>query len=547
MRTPFLPIILFCCLLIAQTHSSYATNHQNETSRGIDDSIDDFILHYMEHRHIPGLAASLVINNTVRWQNAYGWAHIEHHISTTNDTLFKIASVSKTITATALMQLYEQGCFDLSDPINEYLPYPVIHPGYPTTPITFHMLLTHSSGIHDNWEYLFYFVGDAPIPFQTFLQEYLLPGGLYYDAQKNFCTWEPGTHWCYSNIAVALIGYLVEVISDTGFTDYVNTSLFTPLQMNESAWYLRHLNLSHIAMPYKWNGEQYIPYGHIGYVDVPAGDLRTSASQLIHFLTMYINNGSYNHQTILQNTTVQMMLTPQLSFQPNIGLIWWKSIIDGRTVWGHTGGDFGTRAMMHFDPATHIGVIILSNGEADLTELSDALFDYAETLENTPPAPPQPPSGRLQGTTQSTYWYHTNTTDPEGDTIYYQWDWGDGTLSEWLGPYHSHEICNASHTWNQTQCYAIRVKATDEYGAESPWSDPVTIFIGRTAILYGRIANLTSHNHISVFTAIHVRALTFHPWAFHRYTAGETIMVSDQAYHPFLGRTVLFGRFNMIP
>jgi len=481
--TKIIQTLIIGFILVASTSIVFGISHRDRDSALRDDELDDFIIQKMQQRHIPGLSASIVIDDAVKWQEAYGFADFKQNVSVTNETLFKIASVSKTITATALMQLYELGYFNLSDPINEYLPYPVVHPLYPSTNITFHMLLTHSSSINDNWQYLFYFVGDSPIPFQTFLNEYLVPGGLYYDSENNFCPWEPGTNCRYSNIAVALVGYLVEVISDMNFTDYVESYVFTPLDMNESAWFLRDLNISHIAMPYHWDGDEYIPYGHIGYVDVPAGDLRTTSSQLIHFLTMYINDGSYNNQIILNDNTVQLMLTPQLSFQPNIGLIWWKSTIGGRTVWGHNGADFGGRAMMHFDPSTRIGVVVLSNGEADLMDISDALFTYGETLVNSPPDTPMRASGQLQGTIQVEYRYTSQTYDPEDNQIYYLWDWGDGVFSGWLGPFSSGDECSASHTWTEQGNYEIKVKAKDSNGAESTWSDPTPVIMPKNSYL----------------------------------------------------------------
>jgi len=439
------------------------------------DDLNDFIIEKMQNTHLPGLSASVVKNDVVLWQKAYGVADIEENITVTNETLFKIASVSKTITATALMQLYDQGFVNLSDPINQYLPYNVTNPLYPSTNITFHMLLTHSSSINDNWEYLFYFVGDAPIPFQTFLEEYLVSGGLYYDAENNFCPWEPGTNWDYSNIAVALVGYLVEVISGVNFTEYVQNNLCAPLHMNESAWYLRDLNVSHIAMPYHWDGEEFVPYGHIGYVDVPAGDLRTSASQLIHFLTMFINNGWFNGQEILENTTVELMLTPQVPFQPNIGLIWWKNTIGGRIVWGHNGADFGARAMMYFDPTTHIGVVVLCNGESDLTDICDALFDYAETNTNRPPIIPCI-TGPSEGTIHVETHFFFMATDPDADQVSYWIEWGDGTNSGWLGPYASGETITKTHTWTKKGTYNITAKAKDPSGIESDWGTlPITV------------------------------------------------------------------------
>lgn len=471
-----LPSIIICFLLIVNSTPVFSHMLKEKYSSTNIDDLDDFIINKMQTTHLPGLSASIVIDDIVMWQKAYGLANVKNTFNVTNETLFKIASVSKTVTATALMQLYEQGYFNLSDPINEYLPYSVINPLYPSTNITFHMLLTHSSSINDNWEYLFYYVGDAPIPFQTFLEEYLVPGGLYYDAENNFCLWEPGTYWEYSNIAVALIGYLVEVISNVNFTDYVQTNLFTPLDMNESAWYLRDLNESHIAMPYHWDGDEYIPYGHIGYVDVPAGDLRTSTAQLIHFLTMFINNGSYNQQQILENSTVELMLTPQLPFQQNIGLIWWKNIIGGRTVWGHNGVDFGARAMMYFDPSTHIGVVVFTNGESDLTEICDVLFDYAETIVNFPPETPMT-EGPNVGVINVEYMFNTSTIDPNRDQIYYMFSWGDETYSEWLGPFPSGTMITLLHSWSDIGEYEITVKAKDMYNASSNWSEPLIISI----------------------------------------------------------------------
>lgn len=430
----------------------------------------------MEKRHIPGLSASIVIEDILIWRGAYGYADIENEILVTNKTLFKIASVSKTLTATCLMQLYESGYFDLHDSINDFLPFDVINPYYLSEDITFHMLLTHSSSIIDNWDYLFHFEGDAPISFQSFLENYLVPGGEYYNPDSNFGSWAPGTKWSYSNIAVALIGYLIETISQNIFTDYTRSYLFEPLHMNESGWYLRDLNIDNISIPYHWTGSEYESYGHIGYVDVPAGDLRTSSTQLINFLTMFINNGSFNGETLLDSDLVEMMLTQQLSFNDNMGLIWWKSSIGGRTVWGHGGSDYGCRATMQFDPISKIGVIVLINGEAGLTQIADTLFEYAESFfDNLPPDKPTDIEGPSNGKINSEYTYNVRTTDPDGDVLYYIFDWGDETDSDWLGPYDSNEKCMTSHKWSEKGEYAIKVKAKDIHGLESEWSDPFVV------------------------------------------------------------------------
>ncbi len=94
---------------------------------------------------------------------------------------------------------------------------------------------------------------------------------------------------------------------------------------------------------------------------------------------------------------------------------------------------------------------------------------------NNPPEKPAKPTGPHSGNPGVQYLYTTSTTDPESDPIYYMWDWGDGNLSNWLGPYDSDETSTASYAWAQKGNYNIKVKAKDIYGAESDWSDPLAV------------------------------------------------------------------------
>lgn len=95
--------------------------------------------------------------------------------------------------------------------------------------------------------------------------------------------------------------------------------------------------------------------------------------------------------------------------------------------------------------------------------------------QNTPPAQPQKPSGKTPGNVGSSYLYSTMTTDGDGDQVYYLWDWGDGNFSEWLGPYSSGLTASTQHAWSVKGTYAVRVKAKDSNGAESNWSDPLSV------------------------------------------------------------------------
>jgi CubicO group peptidase (beta-lactamase class C family) len=96
-------------------------------------SIDSFITATMAIYHIPGLSACIIKDDSLVWHQAYGYADVERKVPVTDSTLFFLASISKTITGTALMQLYERGLFKLDDNVNNYLPaeLQVINPSYP--------------------------------------------------------------------------------------------------------------------------------------------------------------------------------------------------------------------------------------------------------------------------------------------------------------------------------------------------------------------------------------------------------------------------------
>jgi hypothetical protein len=100
---------------------------------------------------------------------------------------------------------------------------------------------------------------------------------------------------------------------------------------------------------------------------------------------------------------------------------------------------------------------------------------FALYAKNYAPYQPSKPVGETFGDAGVIYSYTTQTEDPESNEIFYKWEWGDGKLSDWLGPYMSGESCEASHKWNKKNEYQIRVKAKDNFGAESPWSDPLAI------------------------------------------------------------------------
>ncbi len=137
----------------------------------------------------------------------------------------------------------------------------------------------------------------------------------------------------------------------------------------------------------------------------------------------------------------------------------------GEVIWdGPFGGTYGTYSA----PAVAYGNVYVGAGEYG--------YIYAFGTPNEPPEIPSEPDGPSEGIVGVEYTFDTSTTDPEGDDVYYLFDWGDGTNSGWQGPYASGAIVDASHTWIEIGDYEIRAKAHDGR-RESDWSEPHTITI----------------------------------------------------------------------
>jgi len=111
-------------------------------------------------------------------------------------------------------------------------------------------------------------------------------------------------------------------------------------------------------------------------------------------------------------------------------------------------------------------------------------YPLTEPAINNPPNRPSRPFGTTSGKPNKSYTYQTLATDPDGDKIYYKWDWGRDVTSDWLGPYESGEFHYATHSWTSKGSYEIRVKVKDEYGAESPWSDPLPIRMPKNSYIF---------------------------------------------------------------
>lgn len=185
------------------------------------EEFEEFLEDEMEEQNIPAMAVLIFNDATIKYQGYKGKSQIQQNKSLQANHLFLMASISKVVTATALVQLYDDGLFILDEKINGHLPFDVNIPNH-SQDITFRMLLTHTSGIADGsaLDSQYYNEVDSPVDLGDFLESYLVPGGTNYNASENFHDFSPGSDHEYSNVGSALIGHLVEEISGMSFNAY---------------------------------------------------------------------------------------------------------------------------------------------------------------------------------------------------------------------------------------------------------------------------------------------------------------------------------------
>jgi CubicO group peptidase (beta-lactamase class C family) len=363
--TFILTMLLFIAILVC-----YTDLYLLFTPRSGD--IDSAFIQDMQAAKVPGAAMLIIRNGQVESANGYGLADLQTGRAVTPDTLFTIASISKTATATALMTLYERGEFSLDESIDPYLPFKVRNPNFPDMPITFRMLLSHTSSIQDSDVYTEYYtlqqspvLPDSPIPLGEFLKDYLSTDGKLFNAKENFLQDAPGTTYKYSNIAFGLVGFLTERISGMPFDVYCKQAVFVPLGMDYTAWYFKDVETELMAVPYGYNDllRQPKTYGFYGYPTYPDGALKTNVNEFARFLSVFINEGNtFEGKPFLEPETVKEMLAlhsyPGMDMGDSVGLAWHSR----NGLYFHTGGDPGMFTITFFDPKRNWGAVLFTNG-----------------------------------------------------------------------------------------------------------------------------------------------------------------------------------------
>jgi CubicO group peptidase (beta-lactamase class C family) len=349
---------------------------------GLSNETNDFesdLKEEMNQQKIPGLSILIFEGDNIKYNKNFGKSNVEEDLDLEGNHLFLLASISKAITATALLQLYDKDLFSLEDAINDYLPFEVKVPHYDKE-ITFRMLLTHTSGIADGdaLDDQYYYGEDSPVELDYFLENYLVEGGQFYNANQNFHDFEPGTEHEYSNEGAALIAVLVEAIAEQEFNAYCKEHIFQPLKMNHTFWRLDEINQI-IAQPYNYVDGKYEAIPHYTFTDYPNGGLRSTTTDLYQFAKTLANKGKSGSFQLLKASTVEEMMQPQIpNLEKSMGLHLFL-MNESLNLWGHDGGEEGTSTMMAFNPNNKIGTIIFANKtDANLDDLLVKAYQFGQ-------------------------------------------------------------------------------------------------------------------------------------------------------------------------
>ena len=358
----------------------------------------------------------------------FGKADLARDISVSDSTQFRIASISKTITALAVMQLYEAGLVDLDENVSSYLGFDLVNPSHPQKAITARMLLSHTSSIVDGSGYgsfLSASYSDNPIPPISAL---LSSSGAFYTGDI-FNNTNPGSYFNYSNLNFGILGTLVEKISGLRFDQYCKNKILQPLGIKGSFNVNDIENIDNVSVLYRKINGAWIPQadnyqgiqpvftnldsyvvGDNGLRFGPQGGLRVSGTELAKLFQLFLNGGSLNGVEVLESSTVEEMMTTQWLYDGTNGNNYYglfnswglglhkstntenQDIVlqSGSPMLGHPGEAYGLISDAYVDTEKNLGLVLVINGSGSgystnnfsaFYSIEKAVFDAINTYD----------------------------------------------------------------------------------------------------------------------------------------------------------------------
>ena len=319
----------------------------------------------MKTKPVVGLSVAVVKNNRIIYTHSFGYKNLERAIPLTNESMFRIASISKSFSATAIMQLQEQGKLSIDQDVSDLIGFPVRNPRYPDSIITLRLMMSHLSSINDSQGY---FTLDAIHPEKNVK---------WVDAYSNY---PPGSKFSYCNMNYNMIGAIIERVSGERFDQYVYNHVLAPLQLS-GGYNLDELDTSRLAAIYEYRSDsgrfvlspgayasrtREVANYQLGYsapLFSPTGGMKISASDLARYMIMHSRQGKNAGKRIISRKSARLMQTP-LKSDTHYAFAIENSdkIIPGQLLWGHTGSAYGLHSAMFFQPDKKFGFVLISNG-----------------------------------------------------------------------------------------------------------------------------------------------------------------------------------------
>ncbi len=358
-------------------------------------TLDGRLRRIMARYKAVGLSVAVVKGDAVVFSGSYGMRDVARRLPVDGKTVYRIASISKTVTTTALMILWERGVFRLEDDVSAYLGFTLRNPRFPDEPITFEKLLSHTSSLRDGTGYDgFLDANYNRIPPPT-LRSLLEAGGEFFTADMFDAEKPPSAgHYEYANVNFGIVGTLVERLSGERFDVFCRETVFGPLGLVASFNVQDLPNIDDVAGLYQKVKRRWTPqadaYGGVkpaprelgdyvvgtnGVIFGPQGGVRIGANDLARFMIMLKNGGQVGGTRILNEATVGRMLAPVWSFSGSnggdgsdvqqaygLGIERTGTLLAGETLVGHSGSAYGLLSGMFFSQAGDYGVVYMTNG-----------------------------------------------------------------------------------------------------------------------------------------------------------------------------------------
>ena len=343
MKEKFSAILVLISLLITACNSKVRPKIDGRLR-----SVRSEIIELVSNGKVPSISIAVAKDGEIIWEESFGYADLENQIKATLHTKYRSASIAKTITATGIMTLVEQGLVDLDQPILEYIPDISMKSFVGNEEeITVRQILNHRSGLAPYCAQYFEDGNEEPPDFHEIVNRY----GIF--------VFPPDWTFIYSNLGYELAGYLITQVSGIEYSEYIQENIFLPLGMNNSVVYKRGLDVKNRALCYR-RDFQPLPDYHASYPG--AEDIFFSAHDLILFAMFHLKNHLPEQKAILSDESIDKMQEFNPPDNKRYGLGWSFDVdfTSYRAIY-HAGSGPGSGNMMRLFPSENLAFVILCN------------------------------------------------------------------------------------------------------------------------------------------------------------------------------------------